>query len=202
MTDPLDAPPPTASAETPVEPAPTRKRHLPRPREALTVVGQTFLLMIVEFALIGALAAVGVQAGNSGGEEILEMSKKGALHLLVVGAVVGPLIEELVFRGAPSLVSDWITHKRDAPRWGLGLVTTLLFGALHNFTTAATEHSLQLAPDLHFDLQSIPIPQILVGFYCWHLMRTRGFWANALAHMFHNGLLLSIGFAAMEHPTP
>lgn len=56
----------------------------------------------------------------------------------------------------------------------VGIITSILFGYLHNITPSG------------FDKKVISAPQILWGMTFWYLQRKFGFASNSLAHILYN----------------
>ena len=105
----------------------------------------------------------------------------------IYAVVVAPVIEESIFRAVPSFITDVsssgdedeaignITHGTE--RLGItrseligGAVSSLIFGAAHNFTNSG------------FDTKTIPASQTASGFVFWCLQRRFGILSNMAAH--------------------
>lgn len=98
-----------------------------------------------------------------------------------------PLKEEIIYRSVPSAMLD-LTNKltrssekvKSRREWGVGVMQGVLFGLLHNFTSNG------------FDRNTIPSPQVVVGFGLWYLQRKYGFASNFSAHAALNLVHVSV----------
>lgn len=100
----------------------------------------------------------------------------------ISATIIAPLIEEGAFRAFPSFILSETEGEDNSDgliRGGLsmtrreiafGVISSLLFGATHNFTRKG------------FDTNVIPAPQITAGFVFWYLQRKFGFVSNTIAH--------------------
>lgn len=116
-------------------------------------------------------------------------------ELEIYTTVVGPILEEAIFRAAPSALLSFVNSEdiletlssgTRKPRMTkrellLGTATSLLFGLGHNFTTKG---------DL--DSQTIPATSTLIGLSLWYLQRKFGFLANTLSHITTNSLAVAL----------
>lgn len=110
--------------------------------------------------------------------------------------IVGPAAEELAFRAAPSLFMDVLLIKPTDPdtlqpirnlvsgtgnlrmsrrEAVVGMVTSLMFAAMHNVTRDGT-----------VDAKTVPLQQFLLGGVLWYLQRTAGVSSNTVAHVVYN----------------
>lgn len=106
--------------------------------------------------------------------------------------VIGPVTEEILFRGLPSFFlsatnpeedpmttifgrSESLLSKREL---AAGIISTALFAGMHSLTKKG--------------LEGIPVPQAISGFSFWYLQRRFGFLANTLAHITHNSIATQI----------
>lgn len=169
----------------------------PRPVEdfgetCLEILRRTLWIVPCEWILMGLCFALGVGVGNAGADEVGGLLEQGVLFYFLVGAVLAPAFEEALFRGLPSLVSDWAKGRKDGLRWPLGFASAATFALVHNLTSKPGAHSIELSADLHFDYGTLPAPQFVFGLLLWDLVRRHGLWASALSHMLHNFLYLSL----------
>lgn len=114
--------------------------------------------------------------------------------LEVIATVVGPTIEEAVFRATPSMVLSAVNKENisETLYYGtkelrmsrreliVGTISSLLFGWGHNLTM-----------DGSLDTQTIPAASTLAGFSFWFMQRKFGFLTNTLSHITNNSLLLA-----------
>lgn len=101
--------------------------------------------------------------------------------------VLVPINEELLFRAGPSIVFDHIaqehvkspveivkegtnTSKFSIKEVVAGIVSSIVFGAAHNFTSKGV------------DTKTIPSSQTMGGFALWGLMRKFGIGSSVVAH--------------------
>jgi len=108
--------------------------------------------------------------------------------------IKAPLVEESLFRIAPSAVADWLAGDGDEAlanivhgtesfaftrrEIAMGIVSTIAFGASHNITGKG------------FDTDTIPANQLLGGAILWCLQRKFGFLSNTTAHAAYNYLVM------------
>lgn len=113
----------------------------------------------------------------------------------VMGIVVSPILEELIFRATPSFILSSIENRENANvienaiadtfsgTGGLkmnrreilvGAITSLLFGGYHNVTESG------------LDTKTIPASETLGGIALWYLQRKFGVLANTSAHALYN----------------
>lgn len=147
--------------------------------------------------------ATGQRAGNAGGYQEIEDACKDAANEQecfqsyqpptvdkIIGIIVAPPQEELLFRGVPSGLVSASEHK-DNPitdvltgaGGGLGMTrrellvgvgSSVIFGAVHNITNQG------------IDTKTIPASQTVGGIVYWYLQRKFGIAANTLAHAWNN----------------
>lgn len=194
-----DAPPP------PPRPNWIVRTFGPRPAESFgaqfgEVVRRTAWILPCELLLISLLPLIGIPAGNAGAEDLDEIMEHGPLYFLAVGAILAPAMEEAVFRGLPSLMSDLVLRRKDGQRWMLGIFAALIFAAVHNLVNEAGARTIQLSADLYFDTSIVPASQFLFGLLLWDLMRRYGLWASAFSHMLHNLVFLSLALTQQGSP--
>ena len=151
---------------------------------AKRLICQTALIVcaeiIVSVPLAAALQAVGVRFGNAGADKLEALSKTAPGVMLVSACIVGPIVEEAIFRLLPSKLLDFANSLRRKPEsknpaWSTGLVASALFAAAHG-------------------LSAIPIPQFLSGLFFWRTMRNYGYWGAVFCHAAQNGILLGVGY--------
>lgn len=99
------------------------------------------------------------------------------LALMVVS--IGPLVEELLFRGA--LLSALL--RRLPPGWAVA-ACVLLFGAVH-------------LPGLHFKWYALPDLMLLALALCWLRLKSGSLWPSVLAHGVNNAVAMIALFVAI-----
>jgi membrane protease YdiL (CAAX protease family) len=105
-----------------------------------------------------------------------------ALALMVVS--IGPLVEEVLFRGV--LLSALL---RRLPVAGAVVVCVLLFGAAH-------------LPGLHFKWYALPDLMLLAATLCWLRLKSGSLWPAVLAHGLNNAVAMVALFAALAQHHP
>jgi len=119
-------------------------------------------------------------------KDVEEMLEKAPLESYIRTVIIGPLIEEWVFRLIPStLIADQKLKRKDTV-WELGVPLSALFAWMHNIEDI--KEGGKTTFKLHLD--SVPLNQFMSGLFFWYLMRQKGFNHAALAHMFNNMLLI------------
>lgn len=100
--------------------------------------------------------------------------KLNPLLLVGAGLIAAPILEESLFRGLPY----WLCQRFARPpritarmsfqiSWIVGISAALLFAAAHG-------------PG------NLPVPQLMVGLWSWHVIRTRGLRYSMLLHAAYN----------------
>lgn len=94
-----------------------------------------------------------------------------------------PAGEELIFRILPS----WLLRK-EGMQWQVGIPMSLAFAAAHNLMDVKhkTQSAVPLSDGVKLSLDTIPLPQFLLGAFCWYVMRKYGDLAPILAHALNN----------------
>lgn len=146
--------------------------------------------------------ATGQRAGNAGTYQKIEVACKDADNKQacfqsykpstsdkIIGIVVAPPQEELLYRGIPSAMVSTMEDREDpiadvvsgTGRLGIsrcelfvGIGSSVIFGAVHNIT------------DKGIDTQTIPASQTVGGMVYWYLQRKFGIVANTIAHAWNN----------------
>lgn len=104
------------------------------------------------------------------------------IALTVVVVSIGPLVEELLFRGL--LLSALLRHLREG--WAI-LASALLFGLVH-------------LPDLKWLWYAVPNLVLVGAVLAWLRLRARSLWPAVLAHACNNLLGMLALFVALHHP--
>jgi membrane protease YdiL (CAAX protease family) len=136
-------------------------------------------------------AAVFQTNGNAGVANQLFfnlVTKAPLISIPVVGAL-GPYTEEVLFRGLPALTSF-----AKASPIAAGIVTSLVFAALHNVMVDRRGDTLgvPLSPKIpglgafKLSLEHFPASQFLMGLTYWGLMQWQGFGCAVMAHALNN----------------
>lgn len=105
--------------------------------------------------------------GNAKHRALVKELQKYPVRSLVDTAILSPVIEELLFRGALPLVIG--------KSWTAGVLSNLGFAYLHNYNT-----------EQKFEAKRIPTYQFLSGIYYWYLMKHRGLDHAILGHVTGN----------------
>lgn len=105
------------------------------------------------------------------------------IPLVLVVVSVGPLVEELLFRGL--LLSALLGHMRAG--WAVGL-SSLLFAFVH-------------LPDLGYLWYAVPNLALLAAVLAWLRLRSGSLWPAVLAHGVNNVLAVVAWFVVVNPPT-
>ncbi|MEW9623636.1 CPBP family intramembrane glutamic endopeptidase [Rhodanobacter geophilus] len=103
------------------------------------------------------------------------------IALTLVVASIGPLVEELLFRGV--LLSALLRHLRTA--WAV-LASAALFALVH-------------LPDLHWLWYALPNLALLGVVLAWLRLRSGSLWPAVLAHAINNLLAMLALFVSLAH---
>jgi membrane protease YdiL (CAAX protease family) len=117
--------------------------------------------------------------------------------MLLVAVLIGPLIEEALFRGVPLLITNALKRsgrfdpqepirigQRVLPaHWLIGVLAALLFSVSHGLGDAYP----------HF-----PLPQFIAGLWFWWVAYSRGLRYSILMHGTYN--LIPVGFFVLGLP--
>ena len=104
------------------------------------------------------------------------------IALTLVVASIGPLVEELLFRGV--LLSALLRRLRTA--WAV-LASAALFALVH-------------LPDLHWLWYALPNLALLGVVLAWLRLRSGSLWPSVIAHASNNLLAMVALFASLHHP--
>lgn len=157
---------------------------------------ETVLFQCGQYALGQLVRHFGLPLGNASltkGEitkdmvvrtiESFERDPYLAQRLYTTVGWLGPATEEALFRIAPGILIG-----RDGMKPGVGLATTLVFAGVHNVVPSghSCRKELHLSESVKLSLDRIPLPQFLLGAYCWYVMRRYGEVAPIIAHALNN----------------
>jgi uncharacterized protein len=140
------------------------------------------LLVGLAMPPIGAVLTQLLAHGHEVTQNVEELSRQASgnlrLPLAVVAVTVGPIIEELMFRGV--LLSALM--RRVSIRWSV-LINAALFGAVH-------------LGGLEFQWYAVPNLVLLAMTLCWLRLKSASLWPAILAHGVYNLFALIVLFAA------
>lgn len=143
-------------------------------------------LMMGASAIAGAIfEKLKIKTGNKSlsEEEIIKYFRDDAINSLFYVGILGPAVEEALFRALPS--RGLIDKNDKRQRWDIGIPTSLLFALAHNFRE-------EESGELQF-VKSVPVSQFMGGLFWWYLMRVKGYSHAAIAHSMNNTIAVSIG---------
>ena len=106
--------------------------------------------------------------------------KKASAKMVALMAVKAPVLEESLFRYLPSLLAG-----TEGKRWDVGIASSIMFGFVHNISKGDPT-GIKLPFNRTFTTDVLPLPQIIIGLFYWHLMREYGLSAAILAHSTNN----------------
>ncbi|GLQ49716.1 lysostaphin resistance A-like protein [Dyella flava] len=140
------------------------------------------LLIGLAMPPIGAVMTQLLAHGQQVTQNVEEISRHASgnlrLPLAIVAVTVGPLIEELLFRG---VLLSALMH-RLSTRWSV-VICAALFGAVH-------------LSGLDFQWYAIPNLMLLAAALCWLRLKSASLWPAILAHSVYNLFALIALFAA------
>lgn len=152
----------------------------------------TGLMLLATLVTTKVLAMIkGVQAGSNGkpgdkeaiklgnplADDLIEKLVQDPVMMTTFAVVVAPMLEEISYRLAPSLLIDFTLGKNAGTVWEIGVPIAALFTGGHRKNPDGT-----LADDY------IPLPQFMLGLFFWHLMRSRGFSHAVAGHAMVNAI--------------
>lgn len=142
------------------------------------------LMMGAKYIANAIFEKLKIEHGNQSlsDEKIIEYLRDKPISGLLEAGVLGPIIEEALFRALPASFIDK-NDKRN--RWEIGIPTSLLFALAHNFKKEESGE-LQFA-------KSVPTSQFMGGLFYWYLMREKGYSHATMAHSMNNAIPVSIG---------
>jgi membrane protease YdiL (CAAX protease family) len=131
---------------------------------------------------IGAVVTQMLAHGHEVTQNVEELSRQASgnlrLPLAIVAVTVGPMIEELMFRG---VLLSALMH-RLSTRWSV-TICACLFGAVH-------------LAGLDFKWYAVPNLILLAGVLCWLRLKSASLWPAVIAHSVYNLFALIALFAA------
>ena len=155
-------------------------------REALLMFGFNLVLG----GIISALGWKFFLPSAQNTESIAALLKNPAL-LLLLGVVVAPLWEELVFRGLPSWLLRRVRRNqnqslatRDVWFWTLCVVSSFAFAIVHGANDKGEIH--------------LPLPQLVMGFLLWRVAIERGLRYSILMHATYNAVAVGLVLSASQ----
>ncbi|GFZ95693.1 CPBP family intramembrane metalloprotease [Dyella caseinilytica] len=140
------------------------------------------LLMGLIMPPIGAMITKLLAHGHDITQNVEELSRQASgnlrLPLAIVAITVGPMIEELLFRG---VLLSALMH-RLSTRWSVAICSTL-FGVVH-------------LGGLDFQWYAIPNLILLAAVLCWLRLKSASLWPAVITHGVYNLFALIALFAA------
>jgi uncharacterized protein len=140
------------------------------------------LLIGLAMPPIGALLTQLLAHGHEVTQNVEELSRHASgnlrLSLAIIAVTVGPIIEELMFRG---VLLSALMH-RLSTRWSV-VICAVLFGAVH-------------LGGLDFQWYAVPNLILLAVALCWLRLKSASLWPAILAHGVYNLFALIALFAA------
>ena len=171
------------------------ERRLFRLADGWRFAWEAVLFQAGQFALGAACRRLQLPIGNSSFKvrevpkssvvktvELFESDPFLAYRIYSTVALTGPIAEESLFRIVPNMFLS-----REGTQWQVGVPSALLFAGIHNVSThGPAGPSVEVAPGVRLSLDVVPLPQFLLGAFCWHVMRRYGDLAPYVAHVFNN----------------
>lgn len=118
--------------------------------------------------------------------------------VIAKGVVLAPLLEELIYRVAPSAYA-W--EDEGKMRWDIGIPSAAIFALVHNLKTdkeieTSDDNRDQGSKDIPVQFEkAVPVSQFMGGLFYWYLMRKRGYSHAVLAHSIHNSAVGALNIA-------
>jgi len=108
-------------------------------------------------------------------------SQSRSIYLTI--GIVGPIVEEMMFRVFPSLM----THS-PGMQWQVGIPFNVVYALMHSVVpeNAPTKLSLPISATQKISLDHLPISQFMLGAFCWYCARSYGTLAPILTHALNN----------------
>jgi hypothetical protein len=127
----------------------------------------------------GALRRVDIERAVAA----FEKDPECATRLYMTVGVVGPIVEEAIFRVLPSLLAPM-----PGARWDMGIPFNVIFSLMHSVVPdeAPTRLSIPLSSTQKLSLDKLPVSQFFLGAFCWYCARTYGSLAPILTHGLNN----------------
>ena len=151
-----------------------RPRGWLRERPIARTTLEVMVLAILKMGMIYAFWSIGVEAGAASAQAASREYADQIFVLLALMCLIGPLTEELVFRGPAALLN--LFEVPTGFYWICGIVASLSFAAAHG-------------------LEMLPVTQFIGGLYYWWLTRERGLPYAIYGHMLNNALSVGAGLA-------
>jgi hypothetical protein len=114
---------------------------------------------------------------------LYEKNSSQTLELYSTVGVVGPIVEELMFRVFPSLMTQ-----SPGIQWQVGIPFNLVYALMHAVVpeSAVTKLSFPISSTQKISLDHLPLPQFVLGAFCWYCARTYGALSPILTHTLNN----------------
>ncbi len=153
-------------------------------RKYLDTIGGTISLTAIQSVINRFLLSKGINIGSSSEQynpvsSRMHSSGDSSLRNMLL---LAPLREEYLFRELPSIL---LKLPNQGMRWDIGLPTSAIFAAVHNFYNDNEGH-------IRFSRQSLPLLQFASGMYFWKRNREAGLTHAVLAHSLTNAYWLAI----------
>lgn len=152
--------------------------------ELQRTVGQTIAMSAAQAIINSFLLRRGINIGQSGNREEngndssgqSQVSRASRSSSYTNTLLYAPLIEEYTFR---QVAQDIFVKGTDGMRWDVGVKSSALFAAIHNFYRDDTNR-------VRYSKDSIPLLQFIGGLYFWKRQREAGIVHAVLAHSLTN----------------
>jgi hypothetical protein len=108
-------------------------------------------------------------------------SQSGDIFLNV--GIVGPIVEEMMFRVLPSLMTQ-----SPGMQWQVGIPFNVIYALMHSVVPedASAKLSVPISATHKISLDHLPISQFMLGAFCWYCARSYGTLAPILTHTLNN----------------
>ena len=178
----VTSPIPSPARESPAQPDSVLAYYRGLGATGKTIHEALFLAMTALWlsVLLSSLHLTALMASQENAKGLTDLEKMSPILLLGAAVLLAPCIEESLFRGLPFLVLRLVGGTLDPERlraqwlyWPIGTAAALIFAIAHG----AGDHTLH-----------VPLPQLMLGLWSWHVINTRGLRYSILLHGTYNFL--------------
>ena len=158
-------------------------------REFINSLGTTGILLAINIATAPIASSVGIPTGNESysseeGQRLFENPVKG----FILGSIVSPLSEEVLFRASPNMV---FAYGSEGMRWDVGIPSAMLFALAHNLKGNGFYPTGVYTSRL-------PLAQFFGGLLHWKLERDGGLVNTVIPHSAYNTIALATFYVARK----
>lgn len=155
-------------------------------RSAVSTLVESIVLWAGNMKLANLMDSGGIMHGTHAaeGQGAIEFAERHPVLDYLGSNFMKPLVEEAIFRLAPSSLFAEEHPPNVQLHWDVGLTANVIFSVIHNFGSPEPGK-------FKFTLTSLPLEQFILGAYCWHAQRRGGFAHAVGAHVLYNNLCVA-----------